>query len=453
MGTSIERVLDARELARMPIARHEMEQAGAEGCATKFTYFAAFDGTRNDRTRPQLAGDPEATNIGQLADQVEAAGKFSPYIRGGYFKGVGTGGNQGHVAEAAVFPSSAIEAAAQDAYADFRAVAIEYLKTPGATPADIGAAAVGFSRGCPAAIRFAQLVNEHGLRDPGGQVLIKPGQLPVTGLLLLDPVDRFVRLSMDIPPNVRGPVLSVIAAHETRSDFRAMVYEDDPRVREVAHPGNHAGVGGGYDPHGTAASVLEGATAFFRRRGIGIAEVAPEHRHRPELPQPVYTEAYQTARNGDVLTDEEGRRHLAWRVDGPDLGRQRTQPRLRDHHKSLLRQSYDDLAPGLKARGLSETQCLQVSAACTACAARHEGEWGAPRRFLLSRDGEQVAVQHENGRFEELRVDQALQRSVDAHLQALHAPGAPWLTPPGTAPAVPAWTADLETIPRTPPRP
>src|SRR5690554_1667645 len=173
-------------------------------------------------------------------------------------------------------------------------------ENPDATPADIGAAVVGFSRGGAAAIRFAQLVHERGLTDSDSRVIAAPGSVPVTAMALIDPVARFVDAPMHIPPNVQGAVLSVIAEHESRTDFRPLYYADDPRVRHVHHPGNHVGTGGGYDAHGTAASVLEGVTGYFRQRGIGIAEVPPERRHDPEAPQRLYTEIWQTARNGDV---------------------------------------------------------------------------------------------------------------------------------------------------------
>jgi hypothetical protein len=48
-------------------------------------------------------------------------------------------------------------------------------------------------------------------------------------------------------------------------------------------------------------------------------------------------------------------------------------------------------------------------------AAEHP-DWGDPKRYLLSKNGEQVAVQHQNGRFNEVRVDEALQSSTTAHL-------------------------------------
>ncbi|MBL8387414.1 MAG: hypothetical protein JNK17_04305 [Hydrogenophaga sp.] len=255
--------------------------------------------------------------------------------------------------------------------------------------------------------------------------------MPVTGLALIDPVARFVDQPMDIPPNVQGQVLSVIADHEARADFRPLHYGNDPRVTEVHHPGNHVGVGGGYDRHGTAANVLEGVTGYLQRRGVAIADVAPENRHRSDAPQKLYSEAYQAARNGDVLTDKSGRKQGAWRIDDPEKGRVAAAPKM------------TELSPGLKAHGLSAEQCVQVGAACTVCAARHARDWGDPRRLLVSKDGETVAVQHQNGRFDELRVDWALERSAVSHLQdlqgsertptqAVHAPAAARETPAPT---------------------
>ncbi|MCB2016587.1 MAG: hypothetical protein KDF54_03585, partial [Hydrogenophaga sp.] len=197
-------------------------------------------------------------------------------------------------------------------------------------------------------------------------------------------------------------------------------YRDDPRVVTVQHPGNHVGIGGGYDLRGTAANVREGLTGYFRHSGLPLAEVPPEQRHDPNQRATLYTENYQTARNGDLLTDEDGKNRLQWSVDNPDKPRVSVKPTMSPEQKATLRQAYLELAPGLKAQGMSPDQCLRVSAACVASVATH-GEWGDPRRFLLSKDGERVAIQHENGRFDELRVDQALQQSANAHLDRAQA--------------------------------
>ena len=329
MGTSVVRELTAEERARMPEARQEMERAGAAACATKFTFLAAFDGTNNDENNLSLSGTRLSTNVSQLGSQGKTTSQANPALQARYYPGVGTGGDQGGLVNAAVLPTPAIQAAAEKAYKDFRRAALDYLRqNPDATPADIGAATTGFSRGGAAAIRFAQLVHERGLTDSDGQVIAPSGSVPITGMALIDPVARFVDAPMHIPPNVRGPVLSVIADHETRTDFRPLYHVDDPRVSLVHHPGNHVGNGGGYDPHGTAASVLEGVTGYLQQRGIAIADVPPERRHDPNAPQLLYTEVWQTARNGDVLENEDGSKNAVWRHDPPAAGRIGVKPQV-----------------------------------------------------------------------------------------------------------------------------
>ena len=247
-----------------------------------------------------------------------------------------------------------------------------------ATIADIGAATVGFSRGCPTAIRFAQLVNDRGLKDGEGHTIAQPGTIPITGMALIDPVARFVEGPMHIPPNVRGQVLTVMAEHENRSDFRPLYYGDDPRVTTVSHPGNHVGVGGGYDRHGTAANVLEGVTGYFQKRGIALADVPPDRRHDPAKPQHLYTEAYATARNGDVLTREDGASTERWRLDDPRHGRIEVRPQTPPAHAAWLRQLERDAGPGLRSAGLSPGQCQTLAQAC----AQREGPEGAEAHRL-----------------------------------------------------------------------
>ncbi len=95
-------------------------------------------------------------------------------------------------------------------------------------------------------------------------------------MVLMDPVDTFVKGPMHIPRNVRGQVLVVKAEHETRTELRPICFDHDPRVTTVWHPGNHVGIGGGYDRNGAVANVLEGITGYFQSRGIPIVDVAPE---------------------------------------------------------------------------------------------------------------------------------------------------------------------------------
>ena len=436
MGTSDVRRLTDEEMARLPQARADMEDAGRSGTASRFNFFAAFDGTNNDKSNLKLSGDPHATNVANLHEQARAS--ESATFRQAYYPGVGTGGDQGNVVNAGPNPTPAIDAAAERAYADFSDAARTYLKqTPGATPADLGASVTGFSRGCATAVRFSQLVNDRGLIAPDGTVIARPGSIPITGMALMDPVATGVKGETGIPANVKGQVLVVQAEHENRSPFRPLDYSDDPRVTTVKHPGNHVGVGGGYDRNGTAANVHEGVTGYFQRRGVPLADVPPEQRHNPNEPSMLRTEAFQTARNHDVLTDDNGKKLPRWPLDDENKPRTTVKQPMSEQMKAQLRQCCTELLPGLKARGLDSQQCLQVSAACVAKAAEHP-DWGDPKRYLLSKDGEQVAVQHQNGRFDELRVDQALQHSANAHLdraQALEQTQAtPAVQPERTAP-------------------
>ncbi len=108
MTTPVVRDLTPRELSRLPEVQQEMADVGNRGVATRFTFFAAFDGTNNDRANLKLSGDEFSTNIGQLDVQAGQAAESNPNIRTRYYPGVGTGGDQGGLSTAAVFPTSAV---------------------------------------------------------------------------------------------------------------------------------------------------------------------------------------------------------------------------------------------------------------------------------------------------------------------------------------------------------
>jgi hypothetical protein len=325
MGTSVVGKLDTQQTAALPGLRDAMAGVGSQGATTAFNFFAAFDGTNNDRNHLALSGDPYPTNIGRLATEAESLQNDSFKAR--YYPGVGTGEDRGGTINAGVAPNAPIQATALNAYEDFRDAAVKYLKqNPGSTPEDISASVAGFSRGGATAIKFAQLVNERGLVDAAGNVLAPPGSIPITGMALLDPVGRFVDGDLSIPPNVQGQVLVVQAANENRSDFRPLDFSKDERVTTIEQAGNHVGIGGGYDQGGTAANVLEGVTGYFQNRGVAVADVPPEQRFDPTKEAKIYSEAYQTAANGDVLTNEDGSPRYAWKVDDPAQGRQLDSP-------------------------------------------------------------------------------------------------------------------------------
>ena len=226
-------------------------------------------------------------------------------------------------------------------------------------------------------------------------------------MALIDPVARFVEGPMHIPPNVRGQVLTVMAEHENRSDFRPLYYGDDPRVTTVSHPGNHVGVGGGYDRHGTAANVLEGVTGYFQKRGIALADVPPDRRHDPAQPQHLYTEAYATARNGDVLPREDGAPVERWRLDDPRQGRIEVRPQTPPAHAAWLRQLERDVGPGLRSAGLTRAM---PDAGAGLCPTRGPGGCRSPTAStaVLSKDHGRIGWLDSQGRLAEVRIDQAL---------------------------------------------
>ncbi|MDM0105287.1 DUF2235 domain-containing protein [Variovorax sp. J22R24] len=312
MGTSIAGYLSPAEVAELEAIRSRLLPESSGVATKKFLFFAAFDGTNNDKNNLQLSGQPYQTNVANLYDQAKV--NESENFRTAYYAGVGTGGTNGNWINAGVLPTSAVRRAAEVALEEFARRASDYLvATPTATYADLSVAATGFSRGTGTAVMFAKLLHERGLVLPDGTVVAPPGSIPITGMVLFDPVHTFIQEDLSLPPNVVGQVLVFAAKDELRSEFRLADYRHDPRVRVVEIAGNHSGIGGSYDLHGTGAVSLEGATAFLQNSDVPLANVPPERRFDPSRPVPRYTEVHQVARNGDLLTDEQGRPLPAWR--------------------------------------------------------------------------------------------------------------------------------------------
>ena len=316
MGTSVVGALNAQRLTQLQAgAKSISAMGGSNGTGSvSFRFAAGFDGTYNDKDN--LPEGAYQTNVANIIDQIQIESTENSTIRGEYYQGVGAGGSNGGVFNAAVAPTNAIHYAAEIALADFSKQAQDYLiANRGATFADLSASVVGFSRGCATAVVFAQLLNERGLVTPDGTVIAPPGAIQIHGMALLEPVHTFVSGEMSIPDNVVGQVVVVRAGDEYRTDFPAAGYGEDSRVTTVVMPGNHAGIGGGYDLNGTGAAVLEGITSYFQNSGTAVAPIPDNLRFDPDQPVALYTEAYQTARNGDVMHDENGAPMMSWRLD------------------------------------------------------------------------------------------------------------------------------------------
>ena len=184
--------------------------------AEKFTYFACFDGTNNDRSDLSVSDTSIQTSVAAIAGMAE--GLESPRIATRYFAGLGTANT--------LFGSSAlpsrvtaqINSTAEAAYADFTVRALAWLAAnPSNNPSDVITTAVtGFSRGCATAIRFAQILNARGLVAVDGTVLIQGG-VKVDAMALMEPVTTGYLDNLSIPGNVNN---SNAVSFRARDEYR-----------------------------------------------------------------------------------------------------------------------------------------------------------------------------------------------------------------------------------------
>jgi hypothetical protein len=248
-----------------------------------------------------------------LFDQfVESASARSRYYPG---PGAGTP-DSGGFGSASINPTPAILATAEKAYVDFRdRASLWYINNPNG---EVTAAITGFSRGGATAVAFARLLNERGLISPEGVVLIAPGQVNVSSMLLFDPVFTGVQGNLSLPSNVNGNVVVVRALDEFRANFRGADFGNDGRVRTVEVFGNHGDVGGFYD-NGIGALVLQGATGFFQASGIEMAPVPPARQFDATRSPAIHSEGIDSF--GNRIWDEYGTRgnRLLLRIPPPEL--------------------------------------------------------------------------------------------------------------------------------------
>jgi Uncharacterized alpha/beta hydrolase domain (DUF2235) len=241
----------------------------------KFVFFAAFDGTNNnkDDTRDangnlRLTGDPQDTNVAQLFKQADQ--QKSSNLVAGYYAGPGGEPTNSNGLLTAVNANYYIQASAELAYNDFASAASDWLaKNPSG---EITTALTAFSRGGATAAIFSQLVYERGLVDPKtGERLIQPGQVGVTAGVIYDPVLTGMNGNMAFAPNVQNIVV-IRSENEYRIQFKPANYEGQPGITTIVMPGNHCDIGGGYD-NGIAALTLRSATGFLQASGLSIADV------------------------------------------------------------------------------------------------------------------------------------------------------------------------------------
>lgn len=241
--------------------------------ANNFIFFAAFDGTNNDRTDLANSGDTVASNIGKIEELV---GK-SENVSTAYFAGPGS---KGSLLLSSAIPTAEMDLTANRAYDEFRREALTWLNGDASRSAsDITTAVAGFSRGGGTAVKFAQLLNERGLVDDSGTVLIPPGGVPVSAMVLLDPVTTGYTGDLTLPPNVVPSNFVVFRArHEYRYAFQAASFSPSENVVELI--GNHGDVGGTYGNQsspqqlsGLGALAYEALVSVFKAAGLPLTDI------------------------------------------------------------------------------------------------------------------------------------------------------------------------------------
>ena len=249
IGASVASVLSLQELDTTRISTSTL---GTSAQITirpgQFVFFAAFDGTNNDRTNIGLSGAPQGTNVAQLESQLAAGNAGNGDFQSRYYAGPGTGGISGGLDALSTNPTPYLTATAEKALTAFAIEAKAWLNAdPTRNAGDINAAMTGFSRGAGTAVIFSRLLNERGLVLPDGTVLVPPGQVPVVSTLLFDPVFSGIESNLSLPPNVSGNFVVVQAVDEFCYMFKAADFSNDPRVQVVAVYGDHGNIGGKYD--------------------------------------------------------------------------------------------------------------------------------------------------------------------------------------------------------------
>lgn len=198
----------------------------------QFIFFAAFDGTNNNKANPALSGDPQQTNIGELIDQVNGANDSETSNVGiGYFPGP----LQGFL-KPSTWSNSAVTAQivsiAEDAYREFAVDAAAWLSKSGNSGKSVSVALAGFSRGCATAAVFSQLLYARGLVTETGTTLIPPGQVSIVAGVLFDPVYTGVNGNLAFSPNARN-IVDITAVNEYRTQFRSVEYSSQSSAISV----------------------------------------------------------------------------------------------------------------------------------------------------------------------------------------------------------------------------
>lgn len=296
-----------RQLTAQEVQQAQTQAAAVANSASsvvtqgQFVFFAAFDGTNNDRNNLSTSNTTQTTNVAQLEDQVAKQNIGNPNVQTQYYPGPGT---EGSLPGSSFNPYQVTQQAvntAQKAYDDFSFQAARWLDThPGGS---VTTMVTGFSRGdAPAAI-FSQMLYERGLVDPrSGNMLLPPGVVGVSAGVIFDPVVTGVLVNVAFAPNAKN-IVAVRSMDEFRVVFKAADYSTNPGVTTLDFLGNHGDNGGFYD-QGLGALSLGGATGFFRNSGLSIADVPANRQFNATAPVVLHSEGVDSY--GNRIWDEYG---------------------------------------------------------------------------------------------------------------------------------------------------
>ncbi len=242
---------------------------------TSFVFFAAFDGTNNDKDN--VPRGELSTNVAQLWDQYQAQSATDKRCAGGYYKGPGAPGTLSQSSWLPDRVKEQVTAAAEGAYHDFCEQAAK-----NGDRSSVAVVITSFSRGGASAAIFCQMLYERGLIHPDTKaVLISPKQVPVVGGVIFDPVMTGVNTTLAYPPNV-GNLVDLRALNEYRYLFAGANYSNHPGsiIQTFSVYGNHCDVGGGYD-NGLAGLTLSTATRILQSTGLPVANVPSGRQYMP----------------------------------------------------------------------------------------------------------------------------------------------------------------------------
>jgi hypothetical protein len=287
------------------LAQAQAIAVAAEPVAIKkeqFVFFAAFDGTRNDKKDIDLSGNPEDTNVAQLYTQAFIASKTNANLRTGYYGGHGTDGTVRFSEALPIQVTKEAVRTAKQAYNEFAEQASEWLETH--PNGDVTTAIASFSRGGGTAAVFTQLLYKNGLIDPETkEQLIPPGQIEVSAGVIFDPVTTGQDGNVAFAPNVKNMVI-IRAENEYRYLFKAVDYAGQPGIKIIDVTGNHCNIGGGYQKDALGDLYLGTATEFLQKSGLNIADVDPSRRYEAGTKLVVYNESGLTLEQAQSFFSE-----------------------------------------------------------------------------------------------------------------------------------------------------